>query len=152
MFDKDIDIHVYTKELNASETLKALAPVISHPRTKRCTFINGADTDEFCLEWHLRMTSEDGELWTVDMIQILAGSPFDGFFEGTADAIIQALTPETKLAILQLKKAAPAGNKICGIEFYKAVIQDNIRTWEEFVEWRKSNPIETMLTWRPGTK
>ena len=38
------------------------------------------------------------------MIQILAGSALDGFFEETTDAIIRALTPKTRLAILKLKK------------------------------------------------
>ena len=83
------------------------------------------------------------------MIQILAGSALDGFFEETTDAIIRALTPETRLAILKLKKAAPTGNYICGIEFYKAVLEDHVRTWEEFEQWRKSNPLEGMMHWRP---
>ena len=83
------------------------------------------------------------------MIQILAGSALDGFFEGTTDAIIRALTPETRLDILKLKKTAPMGNYICGIEFYKAVLEDHVRTWEEFEQWRKSNPLEGMMHWRP---
>jgi len=83
------------------------------------------------------------------MIQILAGTALDGFFEETTDAIIRALTPETRLAILKLKKAAPMGIYICGIEFYKAVLEDHVRTWEEFEQWRKSNPLEGMMHWRP---
>lgn len=83
------------------------------------------------------------------MIQILAGSALDGFFEETTDAIIRALTPETRLAILKLKKAAPMGIYFCGIEFYKAVLEDHVRTWEEFEQWRKSNPLEGMMHWRP---
>jgi len=48
-----------------------------------------------------------------------------------------------------LKAAEPADMNICGIEFYKAVIADNVSTWEQFMEWRKNNPLETCYSWRP---
>ncbi len=149
MMDKDIDLHVYTGELDAAKTFRALTPLLGDPCVIKCKYINGAATDEHCLEWHLALKYFSDEIWTLDMIQILAGTRFDGFFEETTDAIIRALTPETRLAILKLKKAAPAGNYICGIEFYKAVLQDHVRTWGEFELWRKSNPLESMTDWRP---
>ncbi len=149
MMDKDIDLHVYTGELDAAGTLAALAPLFGDPRVQRSTFIDGAATDEHCLEWHLALKDDDGETWTLDMIQILAGSALDGFFEETAEAVRRAVTPEMRLAILKLKKAASAGNTICGIEFYKAVIEDHVQTWEEFLNWRKSNPVGSLFYWRP---
>ncbi|MBQ9447246.1 MAG: hypothetical protein IJU61_11650 [Victivallales bacterium] len=149
MIDKDIDLHVYTQELDAAKTLQALTPLLGDSRVIKCKYINGAETDEHCLEWHIALKYFSDEIWTLDMIQILAGSALDGFFEETTDAIIRALTPETRLTILKLKKAAPAGNYICGIEFYKAVLQDHVQTWEEFSKWRESNPLESMMNWRP---
>ncbi len=149
MIDKDIDLHVYTSELDAAKTLQALMPLLGDSRLIKCKYINGAETDEHCLEWHIALKYFSDEIWTLDMIQILAGSALDGFFEETTDAIIRALTPETRLTILNLKKAAPAGNYICGIEFYKAVLQDHVQTWGEFTKWRKSNPLESMMNWRP---
>jgi len=135
MFDKDIDLHAYTKDLDAGKTLKAFAPLLADPRVLRCTYINGSETDEHCLEWHLALKDdESGEVWTLDMIQILAGSELDGVIEEAADAVKRALTPESHRKILELKKAAPAGNMICGIEFYRAVIEDHVQTWSEFVE------------------
>ena len=149
MMDKDIDLHVYTPELDAAKTFQALMPLLGDSRVIKCKYINGAETEEHCLEWHIALKCFSNEIWTLDMIQILAGSALDGFFEETTDAIIRALTPETRLTILKLKKAAPAGNYICGIEFYKAVLEDHVRTWKEFAQWRKSNPLESMMHWRP---
>ena len=83
------------------------------------------------------------------MIQLPAGSEWDGFFEDTAEAVIDALTPESRRLILELKAAEPDGMNICGIEFCKAVLDDRVRTWEEFLNWRQSNPPETLLRWRP---
>ena len=149
MIDKDIDLHVYTKELDAAKTFQALAPFLGDSRVIKCKYINGKETDEHCLEWHIALKYFSDDIWTLDMIQILAGSALDGFFEETTDAIIRALTPETRLTILKLKKAAPAGNYICGIEFYKAVLQDHVTTWGEFTKWRENNPLESMMDWRP---
>jgi len=149
MTDRDIDIHLYTDTLDVSEALKAMGPILASPKTVRLTYINGADTDEHCLEWHLQMKDDGGDIWMLDMIQILANSVLDGFFEDTTEAIIDALTPESRRTILELKAANPKTENICGIEFYKAVIADHIHTWDEFMAWRKANPLESIYSWRP---
>ena len=95
------------------------------------------------------MTDADGELWTADMIQILAGSRLDGFFEDTTEAIIDALTPESRRRILEFKAAAPDDAKICGIEFYQAVLSGGVTTWEEFLQWRRTQSPESLFNWRP---
>lgn len=96
--------------------------------------------------------TNEGVCWTLDMLQSLAGSALAGFFEETAEAVKRALTPETRLAILNLKKAVPTGNMICGIEFCKAVLENHVQSWEEFQKWREKNPVETMYYWRPEAK
>ena len=103
MIDRDIDLHVYTRELDAAKTFQALAPFLGDSRVIKCKYINGAETDEHCLEWHIALKCFSDEIWTLDMIQILAGSALDGFFEETTDAIIRALTPETRQNMQTLK-------------------------------------------------
>ena len=78
MKHRDIDLHVYTDALDVSRTLAALGPVIASGETTGLTYINGAETSEHCLEWHLRLADEDGNEWKIDMIQILAGTKYDG--------------------------------------------------------------------------
>jgi len=147
--DHDIDLHFYTQTLDAAQVLQALQPIIASPRTQRFTYINGANTDEFCLEWHLVMTDEQNQDWTLDLIQILANSRLDGYFEDTTEAIIDALTPETQRTILELKAAAPPELNICGIEFYKAVLADHVKSWDEFCAWRQNHPLPNIVLWRP---
>ncbi|MBO4633141.1 MAG: hypothetical protein J5858_14575, partial [Lentisphaeria bacterium] len=149
MRNKDIDLHIYTETLDVSRAMEAVNALLTSPKTRRLTYINGANTDEHCLEWHLEMEDDHGELWTADMIQILAGSRLDGFFEDTAEAIIRALTPESRKRILELKASAPADLKICGVEFYCAVLSGHVTTWEEFLQWRRNNPPESLISWRP---
>ena len=149
MKDRDIDLHVYTESLDPERALDALKPLLSSPET-RLSYVNGAGTAEKCLEWHLKMPETSGKLWTIDMIQLPAGSEWDGFFEDTAEAVIDVLTPESRRRILELKAAEPDCMNVCGIEFCKAVLDDHVKTWEEFLKWRQDNPAETLLKWRPG--
>ena len=149
MKDRDLDLHVYTESLDPERAHKALKPFLNSPGAQ-LSYIDGAETAEHCLEWHLKMPDGSGELWTIDMIQLPAGSEWDGFFEDTAEAVIDALTPESRRRILELKAAEPDGMNVCGIEFCKAVLDDHVETWEGFLKWRQSNPAGTLLKWRPG--
>ena len=148
----DIDLHIYTESLDVERTLKALAPVIASGRTAGLTYINGAGTDEHCLEWHLQLKDEAGKAWKIDMIQILAGSRYDGVMEDIAEAVMEAATPEMRKRILALKNECPDDLQICGIEFYKAVIADGVTTWREFMEWRAKNPLRSLMNWKPGAE
>ena len=91
----------------------------------------------------------ENEEWQIDMIQILKGSQFDGYFERVAERIKAVLTPETRRTILELKYLTPDGEHIMGIEYYQAVIADGIRSYEEFRQWRKNHPPKGIINWCP---
>ena len=149
MKNRDIDLHIYTETLDVEKSLKALNSVIASPKTVSLTYVNGSGTDEHCLEWHLYLRDDAGEGWKIDMIQILSGSKYDGVFEDVAEAVADALTPESRERILLLKKACPDDMNICGIEYCKAVIADRAGSWEEFVKLRKNNSPEDLMKWKP---
>ena len=83
------------------------------------------------------------------MIQILKGSQFDGYFEHVAGRIKTVLTPEQRRTILELKYLTPDDEHIMGIEYYQAVISDNIRTYPEFIQWREKHPANGIVSWCP---
>lgn len=149
MRNRNIDMHVYTGRLDVSATLLAFTPLLAKRSVTKFTYINCADTDEHCLKWHLQLKDDTGNIWTFDMIQILAGSRLDGHFEAITDAIANSVTLETKLIILELKSQTPPEMKPCEIEYCKAVISDGVRTWDEFVEWRKKNDRVNLFNWKP---
>ena len=133
MKHRDIDLHIYTGTLEVSRSLAALSPVIASGRTVGMSYVNGAGSDEHCLEWHLRLLDEAGEEWKLDMIQILAGSRYDGVMEEVAEAVSEAASPEMRKTILALKNGSPDDPKICGIEYCKAVIADGVTSWRQFL-------------------
>ena len=148
MKHRDIDFHIYTDELNVSESFKVIQKLCANPSVTRMEYRNLADTAEACLEFHIWFMLENEE-WQIDMIQILKGSQFDGYFENAAARIKAVLTPETRRTILELKYHTPDDEHIMGIEYYQAVIADNVKTYPEFIQWRSEHPVTGIVTWCP---
>ena len=148
MKHRDIDFHIYTDELNVSESFKVIQKLCANPSVTRMEYRNLADTEEACLEFHIWFMLENEE-WQIDMIQILKGSQFDGYFENVAARINAVLTPEMRRTILELKYLTPDDEHIMGIEYYQAVIADGVRTYPEFMEWRKTHPANGIVSWCP---
>ena len=78
---------------------------------------NLLDTEAECVEWHAWYRDADNELWQIDMIHILEGSRYDGYFEKFAERLSAVLTEETKYAILKLKYETSESEKIMGVEY-----------------------------------
>ena len=148
MKHRDIDFHIYTEKLDIAESFKAVQKICANPAVSRMEYRNLADTEEACLEFHVWFML-DNEEWQIDMIQILKGSQFDGYFENVAARIKAVLTPEIRHTILELKYLTPDDEHIMGIEYYQAVIADNVKTYPEFVQWREKHPATGLVTWCP---
>lgn len=149
MKHRDIDFHIYSSPLRVEDSFAAMSLIASNPAVKSIQYGNLIDTDEHCIEWHAMCEDAAGELWQFDMIHILAGSQYDGYFERMADRISAVLTPETREAILRLKYETPDDEKIMGVEYYKAVIGDGVSTYDQFARWRAAQPAQGIVHWIP---
>ena len=149
MKHRDIDLHIYTSPLSLADSFRAMAQFSENIAIKKMECVNLLHTVEACVEWHAWYQDSDNTLWQFDMIHIRKGSRYDGYFEKVAERISSVLTDETKRAILQLKNETPESEKIMGIEYYQAVIQDGVRTYAGFEEWRKKHPVAGVLEWMP---
>lgn len=143
----DIDFHVYTPELDVSQSFIVISQIAQNPAVKKIEFINLAQTDECCFEWHIWYEDDDRNLWQIDIIQIKSGSFYDGYFERVADTIKDAMTADMKQTILKLKFDTPDYLKISGMEYYKAVIQDGITNFEDFLAWRAEHSFNGIIEW-----
>lgn len=143
----DIDFHIYTKELNLGLSFDIIAQIAENLNAQSCQFINSAQTEEECFEWHLTCSDSDNQLWQIDIIQIKEGSKYDGHFEKIAEAIKTQMTDAQKETILKLKFETPDDIKISGIEYYKAVLQDNVKTLEQLLDWKKEHQFSGIIEW-----
>lgn len=149
MKHRDIDFHIYSSPLRLEESFAAMARLAADPAVERIECRNLLATEEACVEWHAAYRDRDGDLWQLDMIHIVRGSRYDGYFERVADRIAAVLTPETRRAVLRLKYDTPDDVKIAGIEYYAAVLRDGVRTYDAFVEWRRTHPLTGIVEWMP---
>ena len=149
MKHRDIDFHIYTSPLDLSASFRAMAELAENTSVKKIEYTNLLHTAEACIEWHVWYQDMEGELWQMDMIHIQEGSRYDGYFERVAERISAVLTDEMRLAILKLKYETPDTEKIMGVEYYQAVIQDGVRSYPEFEEWRRLHPAVGVVEWVP---
>ena len=149
MKHRDIDFHIYTSPLDLSASFRAMAELAENTSVKKIEYTNLLHTAEACIEWHAWYQDMEGELWQMDMIHIQVGSRYDGYFERVAERISAVLTDEMRLAILKLKYETPDTEKIMGVEYYQAVIQDGVRSYPEFEEWRRLHPAVGVVEWVP---
>ena len=149
MKHRDIDFHIYTSPLDLSASFRAMAELAENTSVKKIEYTNLLHTAEACIEWHAWYQDMEGELWQMDMIHIQEGSRYDGYFERVAERISAVLTDEMRLAILNLKYETPDTEKIMGVEYYQAVIQDGVCSYPEFEEWRRLHPAVGVVEWVP---
>lgn len=149
MNHRDIDIHAYFSPLTVQGSFSAMAHLAEHPDVVKMECINLTDTDEECIEWHAWIADPDGEEWQMDIIHIRKGSRYDGYFERMAMRIKDALTEETRRAILRLKAETPEDMHIPGVEYYQAVLRDGVRSMPDFMLWRSRNKCEGIMEWMP---
>lgn len=146
---RDIDFHIYSSPLDVSDSFRAMAKLAENDCIKKIEYVNGLHTEEACIEWHAWYLDADGQTWQIDLIHMLKGSRYDGYFEKVADRISSVLTDETRQAILRLKYETPEAEKIMGIAYYQAVLQGGVRTYAEFEAWRRQHPIAGVVEWMP---
>lgn len=145
----DIDFHVYTENVSISESFSAILKISKNPQVKSFRFKNLLNTDENCLEWHLIYTDESSRDWQIDIIHMPLNSKYHGYFENIAGRIQSRLTPDTKRTILRLKYETPDNMKIMGIEYYRAVLDEGVSTFEKFAKFREFCPAEGIVDWVP---
>jgi len=147
--NRDIDLHIYTDRLFIAESFSVMRQLAEEMSLKEIQYINSIDTEEECIEWHVVYKDKYSNPWKFDMIHIRSGSKYDGVVEKVTDAIIRRLTPETRQAILQIKYDIPSTIHIRSIEIYQAVLSSGVRSFKEFEEWRRVNPLTDTLDWMP---
>jgi hypothetical protein len=140
MVRPDIDVTTLCPTLDPGPIFDAVRPLVLHPRVHRLAFRNDTgrwNTDPDYpdgLYWTVRYRSDDGEDWNLDLWFLPAGTT--QFDLQHLEALPPRLTPETRVAILDIKEAwrdrASYGATVRGYDVYAAVLDHGIRTPDAF--------------------
>lgn len=146
---RDIDFHIYSSPLVLSDSFAAMARLAADDRVEEIVCRNLIDTDEKCVEWHAVCRDADGEKWQLDMIHILRGSFYDGYFERMADRISAVMTDEMRDAVMRLKYETPDDEHIAGVNYYRAVIEGGVRDMDSLRRWLSEHDVQGIVEWIP---
>ncbi len=149
MKHRDIDFHIYSAPLRLDDSFRAMSRLAACPQIHKIESVNLTHTEEACIEWHAMYEDADRDLWQIDLIHILKGSRYDGYFERMAERILSVLTPATRQTILQLKHETPDDEKIMGVEYYRAVLEGGVSDYAGFEAYRAAHPVTGILEWMP---
>ena len=145
---KDIDLHVYSKDITEESSFAIAAQIAKLPNVIEIKCINGLHTDEHCIAWHIFYKYEE-DIWQIDVIHIEEGTEYDGFFERMADRITEVMTIDQKYRILKLKFETPSDKDYHGVEYYEAVIGYGISNMEDFEVWVDEHRKKPIYYWIP---
>lgn len=152
----NIDFEVYVERPDAAAGAAIMAEIAAAPGVTGMVHHDFMATADPGLYWRLDYLAQDGERWDFDIWLVPFSHPFAGLAESFAQAMAQALTPETRAAILCLKaelaaRAASSGtSRPRGVDICRAALEGGARDAEGFDAWRRRTPAPEMETWRPG--
>ncbi len=142
MVRRDIDVTTLVPALDVEKAFAIGRALAAHPRIHRLAFRN--DTGRWNREpaypdglyWGASYRTDAGADWNLDLWFLREGTTqFDLEHLRT---LLPRLDRETRVAILRIKEAladtSAYGRDVRGFDIYRAVLDDGVRTPEEFAE------------------
>ncbi len=147
----DIDMEVYCPELKIEHGFQVLSECALNPHVTSTLFVNGLNTPDKALYWQLHYRDISGTDWKVD----IWSAPADYALprgEEFVQPMQNALTPETRAAILTLKEARVVGElpMFLSVDLYRAVLEGGVRTADQWRAWQKTNETGVLTGWKPS--
>lgn len=146
----DIDFHIYSDNFSMENNFNIIAEICKNSKVKEVNYKNLLDKDDMCLEWHLNYEDNESKVWVIDIMYIKNESIYAGMIEKVTDNINRVMTEEMKDRILRIKyESWEKGEKIAGIKIYEAVIDNGVKSYQEFKEWENEKSFDEISLWEP---
>lgn len=150
MVNPNIDFEVYTAKPRIRDGFDLLRAVAEHPGVRQIVYRNFLGTDDPGLYWRIDYEDTGAVLWDIDVWLVPDDHPHAWLADRFARAMERVLTGEARRAILAIKRSIPRASGVRGIDIYKAVLEGNVKTAEEFRAWLASHPVtEGIDPWMP---
>ena len=148
-YNLDFEIYVDDPQIEVGfEVIQGMAQV---PGVQQILYLNVLDTPDPGLYWRVDYRDAEGTMWDIDQWLVPNSHPYAGVAERLVESMRRVLTDEARRIILEIKTARPELPACRGIDIYKAVLRDGVRTKEEFEAWFRAHPpcLERIETWHP---
>lgn len=145
----DIDVEFLVDELSIRDGFAVMSAVAELPKVRSIRYNDARDKPEQGLYWKVLYELTPAETWTLDLWMFRRDHP-GPLASSMVEPIRAALTPETRDAILAIKEAAAErGERAWGHWLYRAVINEGVRDYAEFLAWFGDRDIWAREPWTP---
>ena len=108
------------------------------------------DPEDPGLYWYIQYHDDLGQDWLIDTWLVSRNGPLAYHTDRFADAMCGRLNDELRSRILEIKYESHCNNlRSRGIDVYKAVLRDGVKTYGEFEKWLEKNPTDGLECWMP---
>ncbi len=147
----DIDMEIDCDVPRIEDGFVVLRDCALHPNVRKARFGNYLNEADEGLYWRLIYCTDDGTDWKIDMWSLRRDHPGPCAAQ-LVEPLRQALTPETRRAILELKALMQDGSALRhpSIDIYRAVINGGVRTSAQLEAWLERHPRDFLTFWKPG--
>ncbi|SDS74598.1 hypothetical protein [Microlunatus soli] len=154
----DIDLAIYVDVLDPARAFAALTPLSEVPgMVQTINYVDGRQWPIHGLYWQIS-TIDDGEEWTIDCWVLNSDRDQDSQHDVARSTRRAAedirRRPDARATILGIKhEAIERGRPVHGRWLYEAVLDDGIRTLDEYAGWMGNQDPNERSTWMPrGTR
>lgn len=145
----DIDMEIFCAIPRINDGFRILNACAHQPGCRATSFRNEMDGPDQGYYWQVRYQQPDGRLWKIDMWSVRVDHPGPTSRDMIAP-MRQALDREKRQRILTLKQAvADEPNLSCpSIFIYQAVLEGNIRNYDDLLDWLSNHNTVGINDWR----
>jgi len=145
----DIDLEIFAENPTPRDGFHVVTELSELPGIREARYQDSRNDRGAGLYWKVVYEDDTDQRWTLDMWL------FDMERRSTSAAamvepIRNALTDETRDAILRIKEDAVAvGARAHGHWLYRAVLNEGVRTYPDYLAWIGDQDVWERTTWRP---
>jgi hypothetical protein len=146
----DIDFEVLTSTPPSIRDGFAVTSAIAElPNVRGVRYTDFRDKPEQGLYWKVLYERTPAETWTLDLWMFARDHP-GPLASSLVEPVRAALTDDARDTILAIKEAAAEqGERAWGHWLYRAVINEGVRDYAEFLEWFGDRDVWARETWTP---
>ena len=145
----DIDMEIYSDDPRIEHGFEVLSQVARLPGVYQVRFSNELAGPDQGLYWQIRYRDQEGQSWKVDSWLLGHDHPHAHWAEKLTQAMHNALTDETRRAILEIKEALLGEAGVRSLDVYKAVLEGQVRRPDGFRRWIKAHKSPRIDLWLP---
>lgn len=149
IFNRDIDMEIYCDHPEVASGFQILESCVKNPKVIGARFANHLDGEDQGIYFQLKYKDENDLKWKIDM-WLLAHDHPGPCAKDLVEPLNRVLTDESRESILTIKNQIRLNaESIASIRIYEAVIDYNIQTYEEFMEWHSKYAPKGLTSWKP---